>query len=78
MRRMHPPPPGVVSSEDDISGYGHPSTHRQAERRRAAQTSATTASAVLMCGLGAGAIWLAVSCTARRRQQPKLEAKCAV
>eukprot|EP00964_Phaeocystis_antarctica_P093056 scaffold59960_cov58-Phaeocystis_antarctica.AAC.1 len=79
MRRMHPPPPGVVSAEDDISGYGHPSTPRQAERRRAMQTNGTTASAALICGLGAAAIWLAASCWSRRRRyQPKLDAKCAV
>ena len=79
MLRVHPPPPGVVSAEDDISGYGHPSSQRQAERRRAMHTSGVAARVALMGALGVAAVWLAASCWARRqRHQPKLEAKCAV
>ena len=69
----------MVSAEDDISGYGHPSSQRQAERRRTMRTSGAAARVALMGALGVAAAWLAASCWSRRqRHQPKLEAKCAV
>ena len=75
---VYPPPPGVAQGDDDISGYGHPVPEGEAERQREWRSSETTVSALLLCGLGVGALWLVAKCLSRQGQQPKLEHKCAV
>ena len=69
----------LAAGEDDISGYGHPATREQVERREALESSAALTTALLVLLLCGAALWGALSCW-RRLVEPKekLADKCAV